>query len=342
LPDSKTLAACRDRLAKQADLTQYTTTAAVEDLDAVRQALGYSRINLFGVSYGTRVALEYLRRHESNVRAIAVSGVFSPAYRIGVQGPAESQHALQQLFAMCAADTACNGAFQNVAAELDAVLTRLDTSPATATIPLTTASAPLAVTISRTVFARQLFQLLHYREDLMGLPLAIHHTAANDFVPFAALALVREANRDPIADGMALSVTCAQDASFTTPAIAAAARGTFLRADRAQYLNRACAVWPHAPQDKIATTPIRAATPALLISGALDPITPKEYAADVAKTLPNSLHVVVANVAHVPANPCVHGLVAAFMKAGSAKGLDTGCAARFPPLKFVTKIPTEG
>jgi pimeloyl-ACP methyl ester carboxylesterase len=98
----------------------------------------------------------------------------------------------------------------------------------------------------------------------------------------------------------------------------------------------------HAPQDKIATTPIRAATPALLISGSLDPITPKEYAADVAKTLPNSLHVVVANVAHVAANPCVHGLVAAFMKAGSAKGLDTGCAARFPPLKFVTKIPTEG
>ena len=105
LPDSRTLAACRDRLAKQADLMQYTTTAAVEDLDAVRQALGYSRINLFGVSYGTRVALKYLRRHEPNVRAIAVSGVFSAAYRIGVHGPAESQHALQQLFAMCAADT---------------------------------------------------------------------------------------------------------------------------------------------------------------------------------------------------------------------------------------------
>jgi hypothetical protein len=206
-------------------------------IGSTRLAIRYPRL------YDTRVALECLGRHESNVRAIAVSGVFSPADRIGVQGPTESQHALQQLFAMCAADTACNGAFQNVAAELDAVLTRLDKSPATATIPLTTASAPLAVTISRGVRASAL--------SAAALPRGFDGAAARDsscrgerFRAVRHAGPRARSEPDPIADGMALSVTCAQGASFTTPAIAAAARGTFLRADRAQYLSRACAVWP--------------------------------------------------------------------------------------------------
>ncbi len=340
MPDTRALAQCRDRLAKDADLKQYTTRSAVVDLEAVRQALGYGKINLLGISYGTRVALEYLRRYESNVRAIVVSGVLSPDFKAGVNAAQNAQQALRQLFGLCEGDAACRGAFPRLESKLDAVLGALDKGPAVASVPISETGPPLKVTISRTVFARELTQLLQNRESWTALPLAVHRAAAGDFVPFAGLVLAREAARNPLADGMALSVICSQDVpSFTPAAIAAGTRGTFLRDDRVKYLTRACATWPHAAPDPAAATPVRAATPALLISGALDPVTPSQHAAEVAKTLPNGVHVVVANVAHVPANPCVNGMIVAFMKAGSSRTLDTACAGNVPPLKFITSIP---
>src|SRR6185503_20916011 len=116
------LAACRDRLSKTADLKQYTTAAAVEDLEAVRQALGYDRIDILGISYGTRVGFEYLRKYGSKVRSMAASGVYSPDYRVGLNGPRESQRALQEIFTHCAADAGCNGAFPKLQAEYNLVL----------------------------------------------------------------------------------------------------------------------------------------------------------------------------------------------------------------------------
>ena len=336
--DDKTLLRCRDRLAKDADLRQYTTSAAADDLEAVRQALGYGTINLLGVSYGTRVGLEYLRRYGPHVRAIALSGVFSPSYRDALNGPIEVQRALKNLFATCAADAACHEAFPSLAADADTILAALDKKPAAAMLPLGDGQPPLKVTISRTVFARALASLLASREDVTVLPLVLHSAATGDFVPFAGVAIVREASRNPQADGMALSAICARDgASLTPAAIAAAARGTFLRDDRARFFKRACAIWPRGAAD--AASAVRSDVPALLISGALDPVAPSSYAADVAATLPKSTHVIVANVAHVPANPCVHGLVAGFLKAGSTQGLDTTCAAKIPPLKFALSMP---
>lgn len=340
LPDDQTLTQCRDRLAKEADLKQYTTAAAADDLEAVRQAFGYSKINLLGVSYGTRVGLEYLRRYRASVGAIALSGVFSPSYRYALNGPLESQQALERLFAMCAADVSCHDAFPRLGAEVDAIFAALDKKPASATLPMGDGQAPIKVTIPRKVFARQLAALLASREDLTVLPIALHSAAAGDFVPFAGLAIVREVSRNPQADGMALSVICAQDAAALTPAaISTATRGTFVRDDRAQFFKRACAIWPHGTPNQAAATAVKTDVPALLISGALDPITPSSYAADVARTLPKSAHVVVANVAHVPANPCVHGLVTTFLKDKSAADLDTSCAAKIPALKFATSMP---
>jgi pimeloyl-ACP methyl ester carboxylesterase len=206
--------------------------------------------------------------------------------------------------------------------------------------PLAEGSRRSRSSISRKVFARELASLLASREDVTVLPLVLHGAATGDFMPFAGLAIVRETSRNPQADGTALSVICAQDAASLTPAaIAAATKGTFLRDDRAQFFKRACGIWPRGASDAGATSAVRADVPVLLISGALDPAAPSSYAADVARTLPKSVHVIVANVSHVPANPCVHGMVAGFLKAGSTQGLDTACAAKFPPLKFATSMP---
>jgi pimeloyl-ACP methyl ester carboxylesterase len=271
---------------------------------------------------------------------MALSGIFPPSYRYALNGPLESQQALERLFAMCAADATCHDAFPRLAADVEAVFAALDKKPASATLPIGDGQPPLKVTLSRRVFARELAALLTSREDLTVLPLALHNAAAGQFDAFAGIAIVRELTRNPQADGMALSTICAQDAAAPTPAaITAATRGTFLQGERAQFFKRACAIWPHGPADAAAAEPVRADVPALLISGALDPVTPSSYAAAVARTLSQSTHVVVSNVAHVPANPCVHGMVAGFLKDGSAKNLDTACAAKIPALKFATTMP---
>jgi len=338
-PDDAALTQCRDRLAKIADLKQYTTSAAVDDLDAVRQALGYSRINLLGVSYGTRVALEYLRRYPARVRAAALNGVFPPAYRAGLNGPRESQQALQKLFSLCAADSTCSGAFPKLAADYATARAALDKAPANAAIPLPDGQM-LNATLSRSVFVRELGILLMFREDLMALPLVIHAAGGGDFMPFAALALSRELSRNLQADGLMLSVQCASDPqALSAAAVTAATRDTFAGDARARFLKRACAIWPRGTEPAAMAAPVRSETPVLLISGALDPVTPPPHAEEVVKLLPGGLHVVVANVGHVPANPCVHGMIAGFLKTGTAKGLDTGCAAAFPALKFATAMP---
>jgi pimeloyl-ACP methyl ester carboxylesterase len=338
LPDAGALTACRDRLSKDADLKQYTLTAAVMDLEAARVALGYTRINLLAISHGTRVSLEYLRRFGPQVRAIALNSVVPPSQAWDLAAPQGTQQALQRVFDQCAAQPDCQKAFPSLAKSVASMLAALDKAPVAVTLPIGNGVPPLKLTITRPVFTRELAQLLLFRDDIVGLPLVLHRAAAGDFVPFAGLALQRNVLRAPVADGLQLSVACAQDLpSFTPAAVTGAGRGAFLRDDRARFLARACAIWPRGT-GRAPSTPVTSAVPAMLISGALDPITPPAGAATVAATLSNSVQVVIENASHVPANPCVNSVVTAFFKTGTTAAVDTSCRTNIPPIKFVTSL----
>ena len=96
-------AACAKELAAQGvDAAQYTTAAWVADLDAARAALGYERINLWGGSYGTRAALEYLRRHPSRVRSVVLDGVATPAMKVSLDIWPSRDIALSAVLEACA------------------------------------------------------------------------------------------------------------------------------------------------------------------------------------------------------------------------------------------------
>src|SRR5271155_4102763 len=122
--------ACRAELEKRADLTQYTTSIAADDLDDVRQAMGYDKINLYGGSYGTVAALVYLRRHGDHVRTLTLEGVASPQYRIPLAFPRTTQNSIDQLIERCAADEACHKDFPNLKKEFAALVEQLEKTPA--------------------------------------------------------------------------------------------------------------------------------------------------------------------------------------------------------------------
>lgn len=327
--DLEMLRRCRAELEAKADLTAYTTADAAEDLEAVRAALGYPRLNLDGGSYGTRVALRYMQRHPRRVRAAVLRGVSPASYANPLPFARAGQQALERLFANCGSDAGCARAFPSLPSDFAQVLRRLEGGPVRVEVrnPATGEAQPAE--LDREVFVTRVHLLLFSSALSARLPYLIHRAASGDFVPFAQLAAdFGRAIIEQIDLGMQLSVLCAEDAPLVAAAdIDAATSETFLGGGRARQILRACAEWPRGAVPADFRRPVRAALPTLVISGEVDPVTPPRFGEEVVRWLPRGRHLVVPNGSHVDAADCVDRIAAEFVRRGSADGLDTGCLA---------------
>ncbi|MBX3674569.1 MAG: alpha/beta fold hydrolase [Burkholderiales bacterium] len=320
-----------------ADPRHYATPPAVADFDEVLGALGYARVNLWGGSYGTRVALELVRRHPARVRTATLDGVAPPGMKLPLSFVADGEAAFAKLLADCEGETACREAYPGLRGEVDRLRARLAKAPAATRIddPVTGESQPVRVTEG--VLLAGLFRPLYSPEIASLLPLAIQRAAGGDFNTLLAqnLAFAHRLEEN-LAVGMHLSVLCAEDVpAITADDLAAASRALFGRALVDDFL-RACAVWPRAklPADYLA--PVRADTPVLILSGGLDPATPPRHGEAVRATLPNARHAVAPRLAHgVSGHGCAPRLIERFIRAGSAAGLDFACLGRLPRPLFV-------
>lgn len=332
---------CRETLSAKADLTQYTTSIAADDVDEVRARLGYERINLFGGSYGTRAAQVYMRRHTEHVRSAILLGTAGFKQHLPLYHARDAQASMDGLLAACTADAACGKAFPRVRQELDAVIARLDRQPATATVTDKRTGQAVEVPITRQVFAENLRFSTYSPAVAMAAPLLIHQAHQGDFTPFARITLATEPwLRDALAWGMHLSVTCAEDVPFFPEDIEPVVAGTYLGDYRARMQQRSCALWPRGEIPADFHEPLAVDVPTLLISGALDPVTPPRWAEEVQKHLPKSLHVVLSEGHHgffgLTNIACIDGVITKFVESGTVEGLDTSCIATMKRPKFVT------
>lgn len=328
------LAACRDR--QEADLTRYTTPIAMDDLDAVRAALGYERINLLGGSYGTRAALVYLRRHPASVRTVVIDGVAPTSMALPLSFARDAQRAFERLFEDCAGSASCRTAFPDPRGDLERLLARLETTPARVEVEHPRTGEPTELTITRHTFAGALRGILYVPELAALLPLAVERALAGDYRPFVAAATAfAEGIKDQMSTGMFLSVVCAEDVPrIAEDAVARETDGTLLGAHIVRLVQQACALWPTATLPPGYADPVVSDVPALVLSGELDPVTPPRWGAEAAEHLSASTHWVVPGTGHgTIANPCVTGRIAEFIDAGSAEGLETDCidAVERPP-----------
>ncbi|HEX9787169.1 MAG TPA: alpha/beta fold hydrolase, partial [Candidatus Binatia bacterium] len=154
--DLERIGACRRRLETDADLKLYTTAIAVDDVDEVRQALGYDKINLYGVSYGTLSALQYLRRYSGRVRSALLAGVATPAAKLPLQFAKGSQQAMDRLLADCAADESCHSAFPKLKDDFAALLAAFNAGPVRFELTHRATKPAQAVTLSRGVYVERL------------------------------------------------------------------------------------------------------------------------------------------------------------------------------------------
>ena len=322
---------CRQQLEAKADLSLYTTDPAMDDIDDVRAALGYDRINLYGGSYGTRAALVYLRRHPKHVRAAVLHGVAPTNQFMPLNFPRDTERALQGVLAECEADEACRKAFPQVKAAATRVLEQLLQSPAEAEVQIPNSNNRVKLKLNRNLAAEAIRYMLYSPGAASRIPLVLHRAAEGNYGPLANAAFrYRMFLVATGSNGMYLSVTCAEDLPFVTAAEAEKlGANTFLGDYRYRDQSAACELWPRGPNDAKYADPVRSDKPVLIVTGEWDPVTPPSHGDAVAKTLSNSLHVVVPDGAHgldgLENIQCLNQIITQFISRGAVKDLDTSC-----------------
>ena len=331
----------RHALEQRADLTKYTTSIAMDDLDDVRAWLGYDKINLLGGSYGTQAALVYMRRHPDHLRSAILLAVAPTDLKMPLHHSESAARAMDLLLRECEQDASCHAAFPQIRDDWKNVLAQLEKQPARVEYSPTGKIAPTTVEIQRDVFAEKIRNCMYGRDKAARIPLIVHHAAEGDFSPFLQQAIAPSIP-DFIADGMYLSVTCAEDVPFINQDEAAALNANNQFGNyRVFQQARACGMWPRGEIPADFLEPVRSNAPVLIFSGNMDPVTPPKYGEEVAGYLPNSRHVIIPEAAHdvdgLTDPGCIDRIAIEFLDKGDAKNLDVSCVEKMGPPPFVTK-----
>jgi pimeloyl-ACP methyl ester carboxylesterase len=330
---------CLATLEKTARVELYTTSVAVRDLDAVREALGYQQINLYGVSYGTRVAQHYARRFPTHTRSMVLDGVVPPQVALGPATSVNAEQALSRILARCSNDAECGKHFGDPMESYRTLRKSLETRP----VPISLAD-PSSGEATRFEFMEYhlatVLRLGSYTaEQAALLPLMLHAaTTSANFTPLASqFLMVNRSYSDSVAYGMHNSVVCSEDVPFWD--VAQVDRGelekTYLGTAPVDGLKSICSVWPRGPVDADFHLPLHTEVPVLLLSGSDDPVTPPTDAEAARPGLVHSVHIVLQGFGHGQLTaPCVDRVMATFINAGNTTGLDTSCVQGDRPLPF--------
>jgi len=324
--------ACAGELRAQGvDAAQYTTTAWIADLEAMRDALGIAQWNLWGGSYGTRVAQEYLRRHPDRIRTVTLDAVVPPSMISTLDVWRTRQVAFDAVLRACRESPACSKRQPDPAAALAAIAKSLgpEGRDIDAVDPRTGKVTRLHLTFDGVLGMLQ--PLMYAPESSSLLPEMLALAAAGDYGPF--LAATRPTNTSPAEQlnaALHFSVTCAEDVPRIAPDLAASSLAGLPTRGIADNVIAVCKVWPRGTVPADFAQPVVSDKPVLLFSGAMDPVTPPAYGALVAKTLSNSKHIVASGYGHIVSpNVCGPRLIASFVDEAGFGNLPASCIAYF-------------
>jgi pimeloyl-ACP methyl ester carboxylesterase len=332
-PDAmrKTVAACLAEVQKKADPRFYTTTLAVGDLEQVRLALGAPRFDLYGGSYGTRVAQQYLMRHPDSVRSVVLDSPAPNQLILGQDFADSLESALQRDFADCVATPACKKAFGDPMLTLHKLRDALRAKPHEVSFRDPRTFEPVSRMLTPGLLAGLVRLFAYEPETVALLPLSIDAAARGDVAPL--LGQQRLLDSDLAGDmngGMAMSVICSEDADqlHERPEDADTILGNRL----IELLGAQCAVWPHGAMPADFHAPLRSDRPVLILSGSRDPVTPPKYGEEILQGLSNARHLVLKGQGHaVLVRGCVPKLIEQFINDPEPKKLDARCLDRLGP-----------
>jgi pimeloyl-ACP methyl ester carboxylesterase len=305
---------CRAALEARADLRFYGTLDAARDLDDARRALGYERINLDAVSYGTRVAQVYMRLYPQHVNAVVMFG----ALAMDVHTPAEfaenAQRVADQIVDDCAHDAACRQTYPKLREQMTTLV--------------------FPPTVDRTAFTEWVRHRIYSAQGASELPRIIAAAAAGDFSAFTS-SPGKPAN---FRNAVLLAVSCTEDIpAIDLPSARSRAQATWFGAGRLEKQVAACVDWPHAPLPAGFYDPVSSDAPVLVFAGGRDPITPAAYAVRATQRMRHATIVGVPHLGHDPDGlvgvECIDGIERAFL-GNPTKPVDVACVATTAAPKF--------
>lgn len=293
---------CRREVEAHANPTHYTFDYFVDDVEALRRALGYGPINIFAMSYGTRAALTYQSKYPKSVRSMLLYGPLPPENRMPLEAARDAQAVMDHILPD--------------QTELNAALNAL---------PVDISSGGYTIHMTRGAFAEYLRNSLYTAEKQAKVPAIVHQAAQGDWQSIAPGFIAQRQNWYDRME-ILLSITCPTDIRYISPAeVSFATANTFLGDYRVRRQIAACEQWTpgFAPRVRVVA---KSKTPILIFTGEFDPVTPKRWADVLAA--PNVRTIVSAGKGHADFNPCTDKLEIEFFDAGAFDKLDDACARK--------------
>jgi pimeloyl-ACP methyl ester carboxylesterase len=336
---------CGDRLESEGhNLAAYNTLQNAADVNAIRNALGYEKLNLYGGSYGSHLAQAVMRDFPEAIRSVVLTSVYPLERSLFIDATTSTAEALMYLVERCEAEEACNQAYPDLETVLFEVIERLNAEPLelTLTDPIS-GEEHEAVLTGDAAFAN-LAALLYQTQLIPAIPQAIYDVYNGDYALMTQLRSINLVFIEALSRGMEFSVLCADDLVGQTPEDLLAAR-----AELPPELNQTvdpeilieysifgiCENWPVEESGAWVKEPVVSNIPTLLLAGEFDPVTPPEYGQLVASHLSQGYFFEFPGIGHdiTVASPCTSEMAGAFLNDPS-QAPDASCIEEMPDLEF--------
>ncbi|MFZ6028483.1 MAG: alpha/beta fold hydrolase [Chloroflexota bacterium] len=332
---------CRQRLdAAGITLSDFDSYQNARDIEALRLALGYGKINLYGVSYGSLLAQHYMRLFPDSLRSVILDAVVAPQQNFLLDVAYHENRVFQHLFDSCAADPVCERDYPDLENVFYALIEKLNADPVHLSLRDPETSQRYTALLDGDGFNSVMYQTLYVADFVRTAPYLIYAVEGGDYTAFSTILSLLTFDRS-MSYGMYYSVMCAEDADFTPddmilsdihPYIAG-----FHRNDAAEFLE-ICEDWDVEPLGRAVDEAVQHDLPVLLLSGGFDPITPSEYAEIAAASLTNSYQVEFPRGAHGQLfdGGCADSIVQAFWQ-NPGQAPDTACVAEQSTPAFISR-----
>lgn len=322
---------CLEAVSERADPRYYTTTVAARDLEALRQALGGPTFNLVGVSYGTRMAQQYLKRYPQGVRSVVLDSPVPNELALGGEFARNLEDSLQAQLGRCAADPACTKAYGDPYANMLRLRDALRADPREVRYPDPVSFKTVERRLDAVTLTGLLRMFAYSPETAALIPLSVSQALEGNYAPLMGqVKIMTDAMSELAGNGMQLSVVCAEDADriASDPADAGRMLGTMMT----EAIRTQCAIWPRGERPADFNEPASGDTPVLILAGEFDPVTPPRYGEQIASHLDRARLIVAKGQGHsILGRGCLPKLVGQFMDRLDPAGLDTTCVEAIGP-----------
>ena len=329
---------CHDRLAAQGiNLSDFDSIQNAKDVEALRVALGYGKINLYGVSYGTLLALHFMHLFPDSLRAVILDGVVPPQSNYLYTNVLDQDRVFKAFFQACQDSPECSADYPDLEKVFFQVVDNLDKTPAHVVVYDQQGGKSYTALVNGQSFYSGVYQSFYEASFIPGLPRAIYRARDGDFNGFDVL-LGFFTFDHTVSYGMYYSVNCTEKEADALPALdlSKVFPDTVKYAQGSNAAFQAlCKSWNVPSLGPAVEQPVKSDLPVLLLSGGLDPVTPASNAAEVAAGLSHSFSYTFPSGGHSQAftNKCADGLIQAFLEQPSSAP-DAGCIADYATVKF--------